>query len=73
MGRCPVRVGTNVPNIHEFQPNIYLEQFKSENGPQRRMSHRNLSISECGMVDSVILSVYSHMGLELSFNTYDYL
>jgi hypothetical protein len=61
MGRCPVWIGTNVPSIYGLLSSIFFEQFKSENDPQREMSHRNISISECGMVESVILSVYSHM------------
>jgi hypothetical protein len=50
MGMCPVRVGTNVPNIQGFYSIIFLEQIKNENGSQWGMSHRNYSLSECGMM-----------------------
>jgi hypothetical protein len=37
------------------------------------MSHRNLSISECGMVESVILFAFPHLELGFFFSTYRFL
>jgi hypothetical protein len=49
MGRCPKRIGINIPHIQGFQSIIYVEQDRNENGFQRELSHRNYALRECGM------------------------
>jgi hypothetical protein len=70
MGKCPVLMGTNVPNIYRTQSNIYVEQVKSINDPNEGWCYRSQTISERGMESDVIIITTSNLHVEFIFNIY---
>ncbi len=69
MGRCPVIIGTNVPNIHGFYSSIFLKQLRTIKNLQCGMRYINIIVSQCGMEGSVILFIFPPVGLDFSFLT----
>jgi hypothetical protein len=70
MGTCPVRLGTNIPNIHGFQPNIILEQFIRIKASKEGMSHKSININACEIMGSIILFAFPRSGLGFFFCDY---